>query len=76
MPTETVTIGPPISLVQNVVYALPPRAGRIHALAAIEISVDGVAWDALTGAETVGADIASGFVRCTTANTTAIFKAY
>lgn len=76
MPTETVSIGPPISLTQNVAYALPPRAGRIHALAAIEISVDGAAWDTLTGAETVGADCSSGFVRCTTANTTVIFKAY
>jgi len=76
VPTETVTIGPPIVITQNVVYAMPPRAGRIHALAAIEISVDGIAWDALTGAETVGADVASGFVRCTTANTTVMFKAY
>ena len=76
MPTETVALGPPTTLIQNVAYALPPRAGRIHALAAIEISVDGSAWDTLTGSETVGADVASGFVRCTSANTIAIFKPY
>jgi hypothetical protein len=77
MPTETIGVGPPTTLTQNVVYALPARAGRIHSLAAIEISVDGIdIWDALVGAETVGADVASGFVRCPLASTIAIFKPY
>ena len=76
MPTELVSCGPPITILQNVVYALPASAGRLHSLAAVEISPDGVTWDALTNSETVGADVASGFVRCTTGNTTLVFKKY
>jgi hypothetical protein len=49
---------------------------RVHSLAAVEISVDGVAWDALTNADTVGADAASGFLRCPGGATTVICKAY
>lgn len=76
MPTETLSCGPPWSILQNVVYALPPAAGRLHSLAAVEISPDGATWDALVGSETVGADVASGFVRCTTGNTTVVIKRY
>lgn len=75
MPTELLTIGPPTAILQNVAYALPARTVRVHALAAVEISVDNSAWDTLTGAETVGAEAASAFIRCTTANTTVVLKA-
>jgi hypothetical protein len=69
-------IGPANSILQNIVYAMPARAVRVHSLAAVEISVDGSAWDALTNAETTGADAGSGYLRCTTGNTTVLCKAY
>ena len=69
-------IGPPTDIVQNVVYAMPCRAVRVHSLAAVEISVDGNTFNALTNANTVGADAASGFLRCPGGGTTVILKAY
>lgn len=74
--TNSLLIGPVNSILQNVVYAMPPRAVRVHALAAVEISVDGSAWDALTNADTVGADAASAFIRCPGGNTSVVLKAY
>ena len=76
MPTEVIAVGPATAILQNVVYALPARAGRIHSLAVIEISPDGLTFDALTGAEGVGADVTSGFVRCPGGNTTVVFRPY
>jgi hypothetical protein len=75
MATTLLTIGPAHAILQNVVYAMPARKVRVHSLAAVEISVDGAAWDALTNSETVGAEAASGFLRCTTGNTSVILKA-
>ena len=75
MPTEKLTIGPATTITEDVSYALPAKIVRIHALAALEISVDGSAWDALTGSDTVGAEAGSCFVRCTTANTTVVLRA-
>lgn len=74
MPTEVLSLGYPHNILQNVVYAMPAVACRVHALAAVEISVDGSAWDALTGAETVGAEAASVFLRCPSGNTTVVLK--
>lgn len=73
--TTLLTIGPSHDLVQNVVYAMPARKVRVHALAAVEISVDGSTWDALTGSETVGAEASSGFLRCPGGATSVILKA-
>jgi hypothetical protein len=67
---EFLTIGPAHSIIQNVVYGLPARVVRVHSLAAVEISVDGSTWDALTNAETVGAEAGSVFIRCPGGNTT------
>lgn len=72
--TTLLTIGPAHAILQNVVYAMPARKVRIHSLAAVEISVDGSSWDALTGSETVGAEAASGFLRCPGGDTTVILK--
>ena len=71
---EFLTIGPVQSILQNVVYGMPARTVRVHSLAAVEISVDG-SWDALTGADTVGAYAASVFIRCPGGNTTVVLKA-
>lgn len=70
------SIGPPNTVLQNIVYALPANTVRIHASAAVEISFDGTTWDALTNSETVGAEAASGFLRCTSANATVFCKRY
>jgi hypothetical protein len=69
VPITALTIGPMHILTQNVIYALPARITRVHSVVAVEVSVDGVAWDALTGAETTGAEQGAGFIRCATANT-------
>ena len=74
MPTEVLSCGPAVAILQNVVYAMPACKVRVHSLAAVEISVDGIAWDALTGSETVGAEAASVFLRCPTGNTTVVLK--
>jgi hypothetical protein len=70
----SIPCGPPTDILQNVVYALPAKRVRVHSLAAVEISVDGSAWDALTGGETVGADAGSTFLRCPTGNTTVVLR--
>lgn len=74
MPTTLLSIGPQQSIIQNTVYAMPAVTVRVHALAAVEISADGSAFNALTGAETVGAEAASGFIRCPGGNTTLYLK--
>ena len=76
MPTTALTIGPAHDILQNVVYAMPSKIVRIHSLAAVEISVDASVWDALTGAETVGAEAASVFIRCPGGNTTVVLKSH
>lgn len=75
---NSLLIGPANTVVQTTSYALPARAVRVLALAAIDISVDGNTWNALTNANTIGADCAGGFVRCTvsTTGTSIICKAY
>lgn len=74
MPTTLLSIGPQQSIIQNTVYAMPAVTVRVHALAAVEISADGTTWNALTGSETIGAEAASGFIRCPGGNTTLYLK--
>jgi hypothetical protein len=76
VPTETLSAGRSYAITQNVVYALPPKIVRIHSLAAVEISVDGVAWDALVGADTVGAEAASTYLRCPGGDTTVSVRSF
>lgn len=76
MPTTALTIGPAHTLVQSTVYAMPARVVRVHSTLAVEISVDGTAWDALTNSETTGAEASSGFLRCTTGAAIVMCKAY
>jgi hypothetical protein len=64
MPTELLPVGPPTTLVQNQVYALPARLVHVSSVSAVEISVNGVAWNALTNANTVGAPTSAAFLRC------------
>lgn len=51
---------------QNEVYGLPPGLCFVLSSVAIEHSADGTTWTAFTGANTVGAQTAAKFIRCTT----------
>jgi len=65
MSTELILIGPTTTLTQNVVYALPARKVMVFSSLAVEHSYDGTTFDALTNAETLGAETAAAFIRCT-----------
>jgi len=72
----SLTPGQVHAITQNVVYALPSRRCMVHADAVVEVNtVSGTTgWDALTGANTVGAETAAAFIRCTTGNTNVSVK--
>lgn len=61
--------GVPLAIAQTTAYALPGRSVKIQSTVAIEVSVDNTTWTALTGADTIGAESAAMFVRCTTSTT-------
>ena len=69
------SIGYPIAIVQNTVYALPARQVHLFANDAVEISADNSNWKAATGANTVGIFVSAGWLRCTGGNTTVVLKA-
>lgn len=49
MPRDTIVIGPPTLLVQNTIYATPPRAVVMHRnTGTVETSSDGVTFVAVT----------------------------
>lgn len=73
--TFSVPLGSPLAIAQNAVLALPPATVQLLALAAVEVSVDGTTWVALTGSATIsGVPTGATFVRCTTAGTTIVCK--
>ena len=76
MPTYTLSAGPVHSILQNLVYALPPRTVLVTSSVAVETSLDGTVWTALTGANTVGANSSAPFLRCPTANATITCKIF
>ena len=67
MPTFKLNFGPPYTIPQNEVYALPASRMFLKSDTAVEVSqaVEGV-FATLTGANTTGVETASNFVRCTT----------
>jgi hypothetical protein len=67
-------IGVPTIIMQNVGYSLPAKLVRITSSLALEHSVNGVLWVPLTGAETVGAETSSAYVRCSTGQPTVVCK--
>jgi len=73
--TTVLSIGYPIAIVQNTVYALPARQVHLTAKDAVEYSVDNSNWTALTGANTTGVFTSAGWLRCTGSNTTVVLKA-
>ncbi len=73
MPTQLLSVGYPITILEDVVYALPSKAVFLKSDAALEVSVDNDTWAALTGA-TTGVEVVAGWVRCTSASTQVIIK--
>jgi hypothetical protein len=67
MPIPQLSVGVPTSIAQNVVYALPTVLCFLSSSVAIEGSLDGTTWTALTGANTTGVYAGVAFVRCPTA---------
>jgi len=61
-------------MIQNTVYALPGILVFLHSSAAVETSIDGTLWTALTGSNTTGVLTGDAFVRCTTGNCNIILK--
>lgn len=76
MPTFLIPVGTPTVILQNVQYACPARLTFVTSSVAIEGSNNGTSWTAITGADTVGANLASVYVRCPTANALIVAKGY
>lgn len=73
MPVQSIQVGVPTVITQNVVYALPASKCFIQALAAVEVSIDNSTW-AVLASSTTGAASGAVYVRCTTGNTTIVCK--
>jgi len=70
MPTQLLSLGPPTTLIQNVVYALPAQLCQINASIACEVSSNQSTWTALANDATTSA----GFIRCPTGNAVVTVK--
>lgn len=69
-----VPIGVPTSVLQNQVVGLPSKLCFIQSTVAIDGSVDGTTWVAMTGANTTGVNSGARFARCTTAAVSILAK--
>lgn len=67
MPT-TLTYGPVHTILQNVVYALPPRRSLLFSNTALQVSNDVAFATSASIAASTTVESAAGFVRCTTGN--------
>lgn len=75
MPTQSIQVGVPTTITQNVVYAMPARACVVTSSVALEISMDGSTFVAMAVSATNAAPIvAAPFVRCTTANAVVVCR--
>lgn len=74
MPTEKLNIGPPSSLLQNIIYALPAVAVNCYSTTALEVSntTSTTSFTLVTGVSntaTGGTKLSACFIRCTTSAT-------
>lgn len=76
--TEAIQLGPPVSLAQNVIFALPPRACRVLSSQVLEVTSGTLGGTyAAVAATTTGTDIVGTFVKNTNATTAvAVFRNY
>lgn len=72
---ELLSPGPPITILEDVVYALPSSNVFISSVDPIEYSVDNDTWAALENADTTGVFAPGAYIRCTTGDTTVVCKA-
>jgi hypothetical protein len=72
---DSLTLGIPVTIAQNVVYGLPGRLVHVTSTVAIDVSADNTTFVPLTGANTVGVFTSGGFVRCTTGPAVVVCKA-
>lgn len=70
---SAISVGPAFTMLQNVTYALPAKRVLARVSAAIETSLDGSTWNAVTLTNNQ-AELAAIFVRGTTANTLITLK--
>lgn len=71
-----IPVGPPTTILQNVQYALPARLTFLTSSVAVEQSLNGTTWSAVTGAETTGSNAGGVFLRCPSANALVVCKGY
>jgi hypothetical protein len=76
LPTKLIECGVVFAAAQNGEYALPSTLVFLHSTAAVETSIDGTNWTALTGGSTTGVVTADPFVRCTGGACSIIVKKY
>jgi len=65
MPTQSLQVGVPTAIAQNVVFALPARQCFLESSADLQVSVDFAFATNRAVLATVGGFTGSGFVRCT-----------
>lgn len=71
---ESLTLGPPHTLVQNTVYALPARAHVLFVSTTCEVAANSDMTNSIT--VTPGSTLnAATFIRCTTSTTSVVVKA-
>lgn len=63
---EFISIGRPITLTEDVVYALPARRGWLIANAVLEFSLQSTTGFTAVAASTTGMEVQGSFCRCTT----------
>jgi hypothetical protein len=68
VPQESIPAGPPTTLTQNRVYALPSVTVWINSSAALQFSQDASAWTADVAASVTGMQSSYAFCRCVTAS--------
>ena len=74
MASTALSIGIKSTIQQNRSYALPAKMVIVTSNLAVQTSVDEITWNALTGAETAGAQTGASFIRCAVGNAVVICK--
>jgi len=75
MPTQSLPVGMAVTVLQNVIYALPSKQVRIAATRLMQVSIDGVTFANVVGSDTTGADITGVFTRCVAGDAIVVCKA-
>jgi len=76
--TTVLSPGVPVTITQNVVYGLPTMAVMVHSDSTVEVGMASgtTGFVLLTNANTVGANCAASYIRCTTGNAVIVVKRF